>query len=198
MRSVAPSAPVASIKTVHFAPPYHSASLPRPAARATPNSVPLPPIGSTEEASCSKRQHDNGPSQDGDDGLSADQEAPDPLPVHVIDPMTGRPISPLVAPALCVWPRRQMNARQIVSVDALKAASAEFTSMRHLAMRLRGLLRVDTVKKLDVWLRDARRSGIYGMQRFARALRHDIEYAIPCRNPGAMAKPKVRSTGSRR
>ncbi len=26
-----------------------------------------------------------------------------------------------------------------------------------------------------MWLRDARRSGIYGMQRFARALRHDIE-----------------------
>jgi transposase len=26
-----------------------------------------------------------------------------------------------------------------------------------------------------VWLRDARGSGIYGMQRFAGALRHDIE-----------------------
>jgi transposase len=47
--------------------------------------------------------------------------------------------------------------------------------MRHLAMRLRGLLRSSTVKKLDVWLRDARRSGIYGMHRFARALRHDVE-----------------------
>ncbi len=42
-------------------------------------------------------------------------------------------------------------------------------------MRFRGLLRGGTVEKLDVWLRDARRSGIYGMQRFARALRHDIE-----------------------
>ena len=42
-------------------------------------------------------------------------------------------------------------------------------------MRFRGLLRGDTAEKLDVWLRDARRSGIYGMQRFARALRHDIE-----------------------
>jgi transposase len=28
---------------------------------------------------------------------------------------------------------------------------------------------------LDIWLKDARRSGIYSMQRFARALRHDIE-----------------------
>jgi transposase len=115
------------------------------------------------------------PSQVGDDGLSADQEAPAPLPAHVIDPMTGRRISPLVAAALCIKPRRQMTARQIVSVDALKVASAEFTTMRHLAMRFRGLLRGGTVEKLDVWLRDARRSGIYGMQRFARALRHDIE-----------------------
>jgi Transposase len=117
----------------------------------------------------------NGPSKDGDDKLSADQEAPAPLPVHVIDPMTGRRISPLVAAALCVKPRRQMTARQIVNVDALKAASAEFATMRHLAMRFRGLLRGGTVEKLDVWLKDARASGIYGMQRFARALRYDIE-----------------------
>ena len=117
----------------------------------------------------------NGPSQDGDDSLSADQEAPAPLPVHVIDPTTGRRISPLVAAALCVKPRRQMTARQIVNVDALKATSAEFTTMRGLAMRFRGLLRGGTVEKLDGWLRDARRSGIYGMQRLARALRHDIE-----------------------
>jgi hypothetical protein len=114
----------------------------------------------------------SGPS---DDGLSADQEAPAPLPLRVMDPMTGRRISPLVAAALCIKPRRQMTARQIVNVDALKAASAEFTTMRGLAMRFRGLLRGGTVEKLDVWLKDARRSGIYGMQRFARALRHDIE-----------------------
>jgi len=53
-----------------------------------------------------------------------------------------------------------MTTRQIVNVDALKSASAEFTTMRHLAMRFRGLLRSSTVEKLDVWLRDARRSGI--------------------------------------
>ncbi|MGC1412477.1 MAG: transposase [Acetobacteraceae bacterium] len=92
-----------------------------------------------------------------------------------MDPINGRRISPLVAAALCVKPRRQMTARQIVNVDALKTASAEFATMRHLAMRFRGLLRGGTVEKLGVWLRDARRSGIYGMQRFARALRHDID-----------------------
>jgi hypothetical protein len=47
--------------------------------------------------------------------------------------------------------------------------------MRHFAVRFRGLLRGGTVEKLDAWLQDARRSGIHGMQRFARALRHDIE-----------------------
>jgi len=54
--------------------------------------------------------------------------------------MTGRPISPLTAAALCVKPRGQMTARQVANVDALKAASAEFTAMRRLAMRFRGLL----------------------------------------------------------
>jgi hypothetical protein len=115
-------------------------------------------------------------SEDGDDGLpAADQEAPAPLPVRVMDPMTGRRISPLIAAALCVKPRRQMTDRQIVNVDALKSTSAEYTTMRCLALRFRGLLRGGNVEKLDVWLKDARQSGIYGMQRFARALRHDIE-----------------------
>ena len=117
----------------------------------------------------------NGPSQDEADGLVVDEEAPAALPLRVIDPMTGRRISPLVAAALCIKPRRQLTARQIVNVDALKAASPEFTTMRHLAMRFRGLLRGGTVEELDGWMSDARRSGIYGMQRFARALRHDIE-----------------------
>ena len=44
--------------------------------------------------------------------------------------MTGRGISPLTAAALCVKPRGQMTARQVANVDALKAASAEFTAMR--------------------------------------------------------------------
>jgi hypothetical protein len=58
--------------------------------------------------------------------------------VKTLDPMTGRHISPLTAAVLCVKPRGQMTARQIVNVDVLKAASAEFTTMRHLAMRFRG------------------------------------------------------------
>jgi transposase len=68
-----------------------------------------------------------------------------------------------------------MTDRQIVNVDVLKAAAAEFTMMRQLAMRFRGLLRGGTVEKLDVWLGDARQCGIFGMRRFAQTLRQDID-----------------------
>jgi transposase len=89
--------------------------------------------------------------------------------------MTGRQISPITAAALCVKPRGQMTARQIASVDALKAASTEFSAMRHLAMRFRGLLWGGTAERLDAWLNDARESNIYGMRRFAGTLLRDIE-----------------------
>jgi transposase len=89
--------------------------------------------------------------------------------------MIGRVISPLTAAALCVKPRGQMTARQVANVDALKAGSAEFIAMRKLAMRFRGLFRGGTTEKLDTWLDDARASGIYGMQRFAKTIRQDLE-----------------------
>ena len=71
------------------------------------------------------------PSFDGDEQVRAEQEEPAPVRVRTLDPMTGRAISPLAAAALCVKPRGQMTARQVANVDALKAASAEFTAMRH-------------------------------------------------------------------
>jgi transposase len=115
------------------------------------------------------------PSFDGDEQVGAEQEEPAPVRVRTLDPMTGCAISPLIAAALCVKPRGQMTARQVANVDALKAASAEFTAMRHLAMRFRGLLRGGTPERLDAWLIDARASGIYAMQRFARTIRQDLE-----------------------
>jgi transposase len=105
----------------------------------------------------------------------AEQDEPAPVRVRMLDPMTGRVISPLTAAALCVKPRGQMTAQQVVTVDALKTTSPEFTAMRRLAMRFRGLLRGGTAEGLDAWLADARASGIYGMQRFARTIRQDIE-----------------------
>ena len=108
------------------------------------------------------------PSRDDDE-----QEAPAPVRTRTLDLMTGRVISPLTAAALCVKPRGQMTARQAANVDALKAASAEFTTMRRLAMQFRGLLRGGTAEGLDAWLIDARASGIYAMQRFAKTIRQE-------------------------
>jgi transposase len=104
-----------------------------------------------------------------------EQEALAPVRVRTLDPMTGRAISPLTAAALCVKPRGQMTARQAANVDALKAGSAEFTTMRRLAMQFRGLLRSGAAESLDAWLTDARASGIYAMQRFAKTIRQDLE-----------------------
>ena len=69
------------------------------------------------------------PWRSGEPSLEGDeQEEPAPVRVRTLDPMTGRVISSLTAAALCVKPRGQMTARQVANVDALKAASAEFTS----------------------------------------------------------------------
>jgi len=46
--------------------------------------------------------------------------------------------------------------------------------MLSLAMRFRGILRGVDVQKLDQWLDDADRSGLYGIRRFARTLRQDL------------------------
>jgi transposase len=97
------------------------------------------------------------------------------VPPPVADPMTGRKISSLTAAALCVKPRGQMTPRQIANVDALKAASAEFTTMRSLAMRFGGLFRGRSTEKLDAWLADAKRCGIHAMRRFAGKIRQDID-----------------------
>ena len=85
---------------------------------------------------------------------------PASAPSPTLDPTTSRKISPLTAAALCVKPRGQMTPQQIASVDALKIESAEFTIMRQLAMRFRGLLMGGSIEKLDAWLHDAQLSGI--------------------------------------
>jgi hypothetical protein len=93
-----------------------------------------------------------------------------------------------------VKPRGQRTPQQIASVDALKIESAEFTIMRQLAMRFRGLLMGGAIEKLDVWLQDAQLSGIYAMQRFARAARQNFAAVRnACWNPGAMGRPRARS-----
>jgi transposase len=68
-----------------------------------------------------------------------------------------------------------MTDRQKGNLAALKTASSTFTSMRRLAMRFRSILRGGDSSKLDPWLQDADASGVYGMRRFRRALRLDID-----------------------
>jgi transposase len=95
--------------------------------------------------------------------------------VQAVDPTTGWLISPIVAAALCIKPRASLNPEQAAKVEALKGASADFVVMRQLAMRLRGLFRSKSDVKLDAWLEDAHRSGLYAMQCFVRTLRQDID-----------------------
>jgi hypothetical protein len=90
------------------------------------------------------------------------------------DPSTGLFVSPIIAAALCIKPRELLTEPQAAKVDAFKSASAEFATMRSLAMRFRGILRGNDTEKLEVWLHDADRSGLYGIRRFARTLRQDL------------------------
>jgi transposase len=84
-------------------------------------------------------------------------------------------MSPQVAAALCLKPRSQLTIGQAAAVDVLKASIPDFTGLRRLAMRFRGILRGHDSDKLDRWLRDAHESGIYAMRRFARTLQGDID-----------------------
>jgi transposase len=94
---------------------------------------------------------------------------------RAVDPATGWLISPIVAAALCIKPRGMLTPAQAAKVGALKSASPEFTIMRGLAMRFRGILRNKAVEKLDPWLDDAQQSGIYAIHRFASTLRRDLD-----------------------
>ncbi len=101
--------------------------------------------------------------------------APPAPRASAVDPATGRPISPIVAAALCVKPRGMLTSAQAAKVDALRSEWPDFAAMRRLTMRFRGLLRSRNASKLGVWLKSAHESGLYAMQRFARAVRRDID-----------------------
>jgi hypothetical protein len=92
-----------------------------------------------------------------------------------IDPATGRLISPIVAAALCVKPRRSLSGAQAAKVDVLKGECPDFSAMRRLATRFRGILRSKNAGKLGVWLKGARHSGLYAMRGFARTLHREID-----------------------
>ena len=92
----------------------------------------------------------------------------------LVDPLSGHLVSPIVAAALCVKPRGLLTATQVAQVDAFKAISPAFATMRALAMRFRGILHGGDVEKLTAWLHDADRSALYGIRRFVHTLRQDL------------------------
>ena len=92
----------------------------------------------------------------------------------LIDPLTGHLVSPIVAAALCVKPRGLLTQDQAAKVDAFKAISPAFATMRALALRFRGILRGGDTEKLTAWLYDADRSALYGIRRFVHTLRLDL------------------------
>ncbi len=101
-----------------------------------------------------------------------------PVPQPTTAPPTttmAASISPIVAASLCIKPRGLLTPGQAAKVDALKRASPDFTAMRRLAMRFRGVLRSKDIQKFGVWLDEAQQSGIYAMQRFVRTVRRDLD-----------------------
>ncbi|XEN35104.1 transposase (plasmid) [Ensifer sp. WSM1721] len=71
-----------------------------------------------------------------------------------------------------------LTINQARKVDTLKQGSHQFTLMRGLAIRFRGILRSREASKLDAWIDDAVSSGVTPIVRFARVLRRDIG-AVP-------------------
>jgi transposase len=90
------------------------------------------------------------------------------VPSHPIVP-------PIAASILCIKPRAQLTRQEEVKVDWLKATAPTFVIMRQLAMRFRGIFRGSDPSKLDGWLDDADHAGLYGIRRFVRFLRRDLE-----------------------
>jgi transposase len=72
-------------------------------------------------------------------------------------------------------PRGMLTPAQAAKIEALKQASPSFIAMRQLAMRFRGIMRSGAIDKLVKWLNEADRCGLPAIQRFARAVNHDLE-----------------------
>ena len=93
----------------------------------------------------------------------------------VRDPETGHAISPVIAAALCLKPCGQLTPDQVRKVDALKAGSLAFVSMRSLAMRFNGILRSREADPLPAWIDNAIETDLAPIVRFARTLNRDFD-----------------------
>lgn len=110
----------------------------------------------------------------------AEKQAKGPAVEHKIlelvrDPETGHAISPVIAAALCIKPRGKLTPDQARKVDALKAGSPAFATMRCLAMRFNGILRGREADPLPAWIDDAIETDLAPIVRFARTLNRDFD-----------------------
>ena len=94
---------------------------------------------------------------------------------HLVRPTFGSRISPVVASAICMEPRRLLTERQVVMLTVLKEDVPGFAAIRHLAIRFQSLLRHHNGTKLDRWLNDAKECGIPAVVNFAKTLMIDIQ-----------------------
>ena len=110
----------------------------------------------------------------------AEKQAKGPALEHQIlepvrDPETGHAISPVIAAALCIKPRGKLTPDQARKVDALKAGSPAFATMRCLVMRFNGILRGREADPLPAWIDDAIETDLAPIVRFARTLNRDFD-----------------------
>jgi transposase len=66
-----------------------------------------------------------------------------------------------------------LSQRQPLMLDVLKDTLPGFRLMRRLSLQFRALLRSHTPAGSSRWITDAKKSGIYALQRFAKTLRRD-------------------------
>ncbi len=84
-------------------------------------------------------------------------------------------------------PRPMLSHRQSLILDLLKDTLPGFRIMRRLSLQFRALLLSRKPEGLSGWIADATQSGIYALQRFAKALRHD-EDAVPATSSAPLSQ----------
>lgn len=83
----------------------------------------------------------------------------DPLSVHLIPPV--------IAPALCIKPRKILTTGRARKVYVLKDGSNVFCTKCSLAMRFKGVLCGAHSEPLEQWMGDAVETGLVSIFRFA-------------------------------
>jgi transposase len=110
----------------------------------------------------------------------AEQQAQGPaVELEVLEPVrnpeTEHAISPVIAPALCIKPRGQLNADQARKVKALKTGASSFATMRSLDLRFNGIMRGSQTHPLPAWIDDAIKTDLAPIVRFAATLKRDLD-----------------------